>query len=106
LFSFQITRISYPSSFAGRNQKIAYVEFGDEDAMRAGLEKRAAKLKETIPDVVQATDRETRQAESQGRGRGRGRGSFVARGFAAAGLTHKSKNHTIEASASNSGSTA
>jgi predicted phosphodiesterase len=101
-----ITRISYPSSFAGRNQKIAYVEFGDEDAMRAGLENRAAKLKETIPDVVQATDRETRQAESQGRGRGRGRGSFVARGFAAAGLTHKSKNHPIEASASNSGSTA
>lgn len=49
------------------------------------------KLNDAIPEVKQATDRETRNAESQAyRGsfgpRARGRG-FAARGFAAAGLT-------------------
>lgn len=88
-----ITRINYPSSFAGRHLKIAYVEFGDEETMKAGLEKRAEKFKDTVPEVMQATDRETR--EGHGRGRGRGRGGFVARGFAAAGLTQRPKpNHT------------
>lgn len=80
--------------------------------MKAGLEKRAEaslhslcsvsdigahsgqqKFKDTVPEVMQATDRETR--EGHGRGRGRGRGGFVARGFAAAGLTQRPKpNHT------------
>jgi hypothetical protein len=48
------------------------------------------KLKDTIPEVKQATDRESRGESSHrggpGRGRGRG-GGFAARGFAAAGLT-------------------
>ena len=45
-----------------------------------------------MPEIKQATDRETRNAENQAfrggfSGRGRGRGGFAARGFAAAGLT-------------------
>ncbi|EIW82035.1 hypothetical protein CONPUDRAFT_102708 [Coniophora puteana RWD-64-598 SS2] len=84
-----ITRINYPQSHLGRQQRIVYVEFGDEEAMKQGLEKHAERYKETIPEVKQATDREDRMAERGGRGggRGRGRGGFVARGFAAAGLT-------------------
>lgn len=35
----QITRVNYPSNFAGRNGKMCYVEFGDEEAMKAGLAK-------------------------------------------------------------------
>lgn len=33
--------MNYPNNFAGKNQKIAYVEFGDEEAMKAGMEKHA-----------------------------------------------------------------
>ncbi len=36
--------MTIPAPFSGRNQRIAYVEFGDEDAMRAGLEKHAEVL--------------------------------------------------------------
>lgn len=36
-----IIRVSYPQSFAGKQQKIAYVEFGDEETMRAGLAQHA-----------------------------------------------------------------
>lgn len=36
-----ITRVNIPHVFAGKT-KIAYVEFGDEDAMRAGLDKHEA----------------------------------------------------------------
>jgi len=89
-----IIRVNYPNNFAGKNGKMAYVEFGDEEAMKAGLEKHAERLNDAIPEVKQATDRETRNAEGQGPfrggpfgGRGRGRGGFAARGFAAAGLT-------------------
>ncbi|OBZ71889.1 Uncharacterized protein C16H5.12c [Grifola frondosa] len=89
-----ITRVNYPQTFAGRNQKMVYVEFGDEEAMKAGLEKQGEKLKDSIPELKQATDKESRNAENGnpnrgafgGRG-GRGRGAFAARGFAAAGLT-------------------
>lgn len=35
----QITRVTFPATYAGRQGKIAYVEFGDEDAMKAALEK-------------------------------------------------------------------
>lgn len=35
-----IIRVNFPQSYPGR-AKIAYVEFGDEEAMRAGLEKHA-----------------------------------------------------------------
>lgn len=37
----QIIRVSYPNNFAGKAFKMAYVEFGDEEAMKAGLEKHA-----------------------------------------------------------------
>ena len=35
-----IIRVNFPQAYPGR-AKIAYVEFGDEEAMRAGLEKHA-----------------------------------------------------------------
>lgn len=41
LYIVQITRVHFPVSYDGRERKIAYVEFTDEDAMNAGLEKRA-----------------------------------------------------------------
>lgn len=81
-----ITRVNLPMTFAGR-AKLAYVEFGDEEAMRAGLEKHAEKLKDTTPEVKQALDRESRESFRGGRGRGRGGHGFVARGLSAAGLT-------------------
>ncbi|KIP05805.1 hypothetical protein PHLGIDRAFT_24898 [Phlebiopsis gigantea 11061_1 CR5-6] len=91
-----IIRVSYPNNGPGKALRMAYVEFGDEEAMKAGLEKHAEKLNDSIPEVKQATDRETRNAENVGAFRGgpfggrgmRGRGGgFAARGFAAAGLT-------------------
>lgn len=33
--------MTYPNNFAGKQFKMAYVEFGDEEAMKAGLEKHA-----------------------------------------------------------------
>lgn len=33
--------MTFPNTYGGRNQKIAYVEFGDEEAMKAGLTKHA-----------------------------------------------------------------
>ncbi|KAF8171818.1 hypothetical protein BJ912DRAFT_1065992 [Pholiota molesta] len=86
-----ITRVNIPHTFPGK-ARIAYVEFGDEEAMKAGLDKHAVTLKDTTPDVKQATDRESR-GESPfrgfgGRGRGRGGpGGYAARGLSAAGLT-------------------
>lgn len=41
LKDFQIIRVNYPQNHAGKAQKIAYVEFGDEEAMRAALEGHA-----------------------------------------------------------------
>lgn len=35
-----ITRVNFPHSFAGK-AKLAYVEFGDEEALKAGLDKHA-----------------------------------------------------------------
>ncbi|CCM01038.1 uncharacterized protein FIBRA_03086 [Fibroporia radiculosa] len=88
-----ITRINYPLNFPGKAQKMVYVEFGDEEAMKAGLERQGEKLNDGLPELKQATDKESRHAENGGprggfahRG-GRGRGAFAARGFAAAGLT-------------------
>ena len=40
----QITRVHFPISYSGRERKIVYVEFTDEDAMNAGLEKHAEVL--------------------------------------------------------------
>lgn len=40
LIGGQITRINYPQNFPGRQQKMVYVEFGDEEAMKAGLQRQ------------------------------------------------------------------
>lgn len=37
----QIIRVNYPNNFPGKALKMAYVEFGDEEAMKAGLDKHA-----------------------------------------------------------------
>lgn len=41
LYIVQITRVHFPAPLNGRDRKIAYVEFVDEEAMNAGLEKHA-----------------------------------------------------------------
>ncbi|KAJ7478627.1 Ser/Thr protein phosphatase [Mycena galericulata] len=90
-----ITKITLPPPFVGRPHRLAYIEFGDEEAMRAGLEKHLPKIKDTVPEVKQATDRESRGEPPHRGGPGRGRGGrgggggggYAARGFAAAGLT-------------------
>ncbi|KAI0269422.1 hypothetical protein BC834DRAFT_820350 [Gloeopeniophorella convolvens] len=83
-----ITRVNFPNTNNGRERKIAYVEFGDEDAMKAGLDKHAEKLNDGVPEVKRASDRDSRDFGSfrGGRGRGGPRGGFAHRGFAAAGL--------------------
>lgn len=40
--------MTIPPPFPGRNQRIAYVEFGDEEAMKAGLEKHAEVLDDSF----------------------------------------------------------
>jgi hypothetical protein len=37
----QIIRVHFPPPRGGEDRKIAYVEFGDEEGMKAGLEKHA-----------------------------------------------------------------
>ncbi|KAJ3905244.1 hypothetical protein F5879DRAFT_753897 [Lentinula edodes] len=110
-----VTKVHFPNTTgAGRAQKLAYVEFGDEETMRRGLERSGQSLNGNIPELKQATDRETREREQRERaasqsapdsvtsptnsqahperggsfrGRGRGGGGFASRGLAAAGLT-------------------
>ncbi|KAJ7647912.1 Ser/Thr protein phosphatase [Roridomyces roridus] len=88
-----ITKITLPQPFAGRPQRLGYIEFGDEEAMRAGLDKHLPKIKDIVPEVKIATDRESRGEPPHRGGPGRGRGGrgggggYAARGFAAAGLT-------------------
>ncbi|KZO93752.1 hypothetical protein CALVIDRAFT_539661 [Calocera viscosa TUFC12733] len=92
-----ITFVKIPVHHHTRQQKgFAYVEFGDEDAMKAGLEKHVEKLKTSTPRVVVAEHREpvendgpTPPPVSRGggpfRGAGRGgRGGFVRNTVAAA----------------------
>ncbi|KZT13176.1 uncharacterized protein LAESUDRAFT_719501 [Laetiporus sulphureus 93-53] len=97
-----ITRVNYPPTYAGREKKIVYIEFGDEAAMKAGLTHSGEKLKDTIPEVKQATDKESRTGENGGPGRGYGGrggfrggrgGGFAARGLAGAGLTRGGPPH-------------
>ncbi|KAF5349334.1 hypothetical protein D9758_011757 [Tetrapyrgos nigripes] len=108
----QIVKVSFPSSTtAGRAQKLVYVEFGDEEGMRKGLEvgsvESGKKLNgETPQQVIQAMDKSEREKErgdgqsnqrdgnfgtfsrrGGGRGRGGHGGGFASRGLAAAGLT-------------------
>ncbi|KAF7799120.1 hypothetical protein EIP86_010350 [Pleurotus ostreatoroseus] len=101
-----IIRVSFPNNYQGREKRMAYVEFGDEESMRAALDKHAEKLNDAVPEIKQATDRETRNAENQAAYRGafgarggRGRGGFAARGFAAAGLTRGPPRPNGEAAA-------
>ncbi len=44
LYIVQITRVHFPAAYNGRERNRAYVEFSDEDAMNAGLEKHAEVL--------------------------------------------------------------
>ncbi|KAG2150317.1 uncharacterized protein EDB93DRAFT_345628 [Suillus bovinus] len=70
-----------------RPRPFAYVEFGDDETMKAALDKNDEKMGEGTVSVQIATDREERPDRGvRGGPRGRGRG-FAARGFAAAGLT-------------------
>ncbi|KAM6495516.1 Ser/Thr protein phosphatase [Amanita muscaria] len=88
-----ITRVTIPTPYPGKPNKVAFVEFGDEDAMKNGLEKHAEKLKDTIPEVKQASDKESRTDHHSLRGpRGGRRGGYVARGLSAAGLTRRHDN--------------
>jgi hypothetical protein len=107
LYIVQITRVNFPNTYNGRERKIAYVEFTDEDAMNAGLEKRAEvpfffllfsydnaltafsqKLNDGVPEVMRASERESRDYGGYrgGRGRGHHRGGYAHRGLQAAGL--------------------
>lgn len=65
-----IVRINYPQSFPGRAQKIAYVEFGDEEAMRAGLEKHAEVFTHSLiyhfDTVVDALQTEIKRHDPRG----------------------------------------
>ncbi|KAF9224429.1 hypothetical protein BS17DRAFT_779778 [Gyrodon lividus] len=95
-----IVRVHYPYTQPGRSQKIAYVEFGDEDAMKAGLEKNNEKINDSSVEVKIATDKDDRDrggARGGFRGRGGRGGGFAARGFAAAGLTGKGRGTNAEA---------
>jgi len=110
LYIVQITRVHFPISYNGRERKIAYVEFTDEDAMNAGLEKHAEvppsfspifswqcsdrafsqKLNDGVTEVIRASERESRDYGGYRGGRGRGghhRGGFAARGLHSVGLT-------------------
>ena len=99
----QIIRVNYALGHAGKAQKIAYVEFGDEETMKAALEGHAEvsgcllgrlarglmllkMLHGVIPEVKQAGDRDSREGSYRGRGGPGGRGRFLSRNLAAAGL--------------------
>ncbi|KAJ3999910.1 hypothetical protein F5050DRAFT_1804604 [Lentinula boryana] len=63
-----VIKVHFPSSTgAGRAQKLAYVEFGDEATMRRGLERAGQNLNGSVPDIKLATDRETRDKEQRER---------------------------------------
>ncbi|KAJ3755413.1 hypothetical protein EV360DRAFT_49803 [Lentinula raphanica] len=84
-----VTKVYFPTTTgAGRAQKLAYVEFGDEATMKRGLE-RTGQVNHPNLLILYATNGRERSGSSHGRGRGRGGGGggFVSRGLAAAGLT-------------------
>ncbi|KAG8836232.1 hypothetical protein FRC17_008968 [Serendipita sp. 399] len=79
-----IVNVKIPQSYQGGSKTqrhIAYVEFGDEEAMKAGLTKKGEKLRDATPQVSIADDN-----REPGGGRGRGRGGYAMRGLQAAGL--------------------
>jgi len=74
-----ITSIKLPVNHFSRQQKaVAFVEFGDKEAMEEGLTKHLEKLKDVIPKVAIAEDRSGGDGDLGGRGgrpfRGAGRG--------------------------------
>jgi len=83
-----ITRVNFPPPLGGRDRKIAYVEFGDEEAMKAGLDKHAEKLGDGVPEVKRADNEQRSHGGFRGGRGGRGgfRGGFASRSFATAGL--------------------
>ncbi|KAF8590277.1 hypothetical protein K439DRAFT_1382276 [Ramaria rubella] len=92
-----ITAVKFPQSNFGR-ARVAFVEFGDEDAMKEGLNKHAEKLKDQTVHVSIADDRERDRPSDRGgfggRGRG-GRGGFAQRAAAQAGLVRPpSRGHS------------
>lgn len=99
--------MNFPPPFGGRDRKIAYVEFGDEEAMKAGLEKHdevcqvhslflventdpsmLKKLGEGVPEVKRADNEQRSYSSFRGGRGGRGfrGGGFAGRGLSAAGL--------------------
>ncbi|KIM27296.1 hypothetical protein M408DRAFT_171942 [Serendipita vermifera MAFF 305830] len=68
-----------------QQRHFAYVEFGDEEAMKAGLASKGEKLRDSSPQVSIADEN-----REPGGGRGRGRGGFAMRGLQAAGLGRQS----------------
>ncbi|KAG1787648.1 uncharacterized protein HD556DRAFT_1246452 [Suillus plorans] len=83
----KVTFLPFKGSPHHRVRPLAYVEFGDDETMKAGLDKNDEKMGEGTVSVQIATDREERADRGvRGGPRGRGRG-FAARNFAAAGLT-------------------
>ncbi|KAG2147925.1 hypothetical protein DEU56DRAFT_783179 [Suillus clintonianus] len=96
----KVTFVMNKGSPLQRARPFVYVEFGDDESMKAGLNKNDEKMGEGTVSVQIATEREERNDRAGGRGgpRGRGgrggRGGFAARGFAAAGLTQRGTPRT------------
>ncbi|KAG2070002.1 hypothetical protein BDR04DRAFT_1100665 [Suillus decipiens] len=92
-----VTKVTFLANKGSPHQRarpFVYVEFGDDETMKAGLDKNDKKMGEGTVSVQIATDREERADRGvRGGPRGRGRG-FAARGFAAAGLTRGSTPRT------------
>lgn len=78
-------KIPHINQGGGKTQRhFAYVEFGDEEAMKAGLAMKGERIRDSTPHVsIADMDREP------GGGRGRGRG-FAMRGLMQAGLQRQS----------------
>ncbi|KAI6004287.1 hypothetical protein EDD15DRAFT_2223669 [Pisolithus albus] len=85
-----VSRVTIPQPFPGREQRIAYVEFVDQDKMKAGLEKNNEKIGDMTIDVRIAHERgEGGERGGRGRPRGRGRGGYPSRALGAAGLSKR-----------------
>ncbi|KAF8306250.1 hypothetical protein DL93DRAFT_2232656 [Clavulina sp. PMI_390] len=78
-----ITHIKIPINFHSKQQKaVAFVEFGDKDAMDEALAKHNETIGETHPKVAIATDN-TESPKPAGRGSGRGGRGGYRGGFGA-----------------------
>ncbi|KAF8509424.1 hypothetical protein BU17DRAFT_98943 [Hysterangium stoloniferum] len=82
-----IIAVKFPQNNFGRS-RVAFVEFGDEEAMKDGLNKHAEKLKDQVIHISIADDRERDRPSDRGGfgNRGRGRGGYASRAVAQAGL--------------------